>query len=135
MSVLTEVFLKSQFCKHIDLALQFLKFLLYFLVVACTACGILVDLPAVEARSPNHWEVPKKILKDRKVRMSLLNGPPWWLSGKESACNSGDLASIPGLGRSPGVGHGNPFQYSCLENSMDGGAWLQSMGLQRVRHD
>ena len=36
--------------------------------------------------------------------------------GKESACNEGDLGSIPGLGRSPGGGHGNPLQYSCLEN-------------------
>ena len=38
-------------------------------------------------------------------------------AGKESACNAGDLGSIPGLRRSPGGGHGNPFQYSCLENS------------------
>ena len=37
--------------------------------------------------------------------------------GKESACNAGDLSSIPGLGRWPGGGHGNPLQYSCLENS------------------
>ena len=36
--------------------------------------------------------------------------------GKESTCNVGDLGSIPGLGRSPGKGHGNPLQYSCLEN-------------------
>ena len=43
--------------------------------------------------------------------------------GKESACNGGDLSLIPGLGRSPGGGHGNPLQYSCLENSMDRGAW------------
>ena len=43
--------------------------------------------------------------------------------GKESACNSGDMGSIPGLGRSPGEGNGNPLQYSCLENPMDGGAW------------
>ena len=43
-------------------------------------------------------------------------------NGKESACNAGDLGSIPGLGRSPGEGHGNPLQYSCLENPMDGGA-------------
>ena len=42
---------------------------------------------------------------------------------KASACNAGDLGSIPGLGRSPGEGHGNPLQYSCLENSMDRGAW------------
>ena len=43
--------------------------------------------------------------------------------GKESACSTGDLGSIPGCGRSPGEGYGNPVQYSCLENSMDGGAW------------
>ena len=42
---------------------------------------------------------------------------------KESACNVGDLGSIPGLGRSPGEGHGNPLQYSCLENPIDRGAW------------
>ena len=41
---------------------------------------------------------------------------------KESACNAGDLGSIPGLGRSPGEGHGNPLKYSCLENPMDRGA-------------
>ena len=40
-----------------------------------------------------------------------------------SACNAGDLGSIPGLGRSPGEGNGNPIQYSCLENLMDTGAW------------
>ena len=43
--------------------------------------------------------------------------------GKESACSVGDQGSILGLGRSPGAGHGNPHQYSCLENSMDRGAW------------
>ena len=42
---------------------------------------------------------------------------------KESACNDGDLGLIPGLGRSPRGGHGNPLQYSCLENPMDRGAW------------
>ena len=43
--------------------------------------------------------------------------------GKESACSEGDLGSIPGLGRSPGEGNGNPLQCSCLENSMDRGVW------------
>ena len=43
--------------------------------------------------------------------------------GKESACNAGDLSSIPGLGRSPGEGNGNPLQYSCLENPMERGPW------------
>ena len=42
---------------------------------------------------------------------------------KESACNAGDLSSIPGSGRSPGEENDYPYQYSCLENSMDGGAW------------
>ena len=46
-----------------------------------------------------------------------------WLSSKESACNAGDPGSIPGLGSSPGEGHGNPLQDSCLENSMARGAW------------
>ena len=41
---------------------------------------------------------------------------------KESACNAGDPGLIPGSGKSPGEGNGNPFQYSCLENSMDRGA-------------
>jgi len=43
-------------------------------------------------------------------------GFPGRSAGKESACNAGDPSSIPGLGRSPGGGHGNPLQYSCLEN-------------------
>ena len=55
---------------------------------------------------------------------------------KESACNAGDLGSIPGSGRSPGEGNVNPFQYPCLEKSMDRGACgLQSMGSQRIGHN
>ena len=46
-------------------------------------------------------------------------GLPWWLDGKVSAYSAGDPGSIPGLGRSPGEGNGNPLQYSCLENSME----------------
>ena len=48
---------------------------------------------------------------------------PWWLRGKESACEAGYLSTIPGTGRTPGEGNGNPLQYSCLEDSMDRGAW------------
>ena len=60
---------------------------------------------------------------------------PWWLSRKESTCSVRDLGLIPGLGRFPGGGHGNPLQSSGLENPMARGAWqLQSMGSQRVRH-
>ena len=46
-----------------------------------------------------------------------------------------DAGLIPGSGRSPGGGNGSPLQYSCLENPMDRGAWLQSIGSQRVKHD
>ena len=60
-------------------------------------------------------------------------GFPGGSDGKESACNVGDPGLIPWLGRSPGEGNGYPLQYSCLENSMDRGAWqLQFMGWQRV---
>ena len=56
--------------------------------------------------------------------------------GIESACNAGDPGSIPGLGRSPGGGHNNPLQYSCLENFMERGAWWATvLGVQRVGHD
>ena len=50
-------------------------------------------------------------------------GFPGGSMGKESASNAGDWGSIPGSGRSPGEGNGNPLEYSCLENSMDRGAW------------
>ena len=56
--------------------------------------------------------------------------------GKESACNVGDLGSIPGLGRSPGEGNGNPLQYSCLENPMDRGARQATVhGVARAGYD
>ena len=53
----------------------------------------------------------------------LYLGFPGGSEDKASACNAGDLGSIPGLGRSPGEGNGNPLQYSCLESPMDRGAW------------
>ena len=52
--------------------------------------------------------------------------------GKESTCNVGDLSSIPGLGRSPGGGHSNLFQCSCLENPMGRGAWRVTKGQKRL---
>ena len=51
-----------------------------------------------------------------------MMGFPGGSDGKASACNAGDLGSIPGSGRSPGEGNGNPLQHSCLENPMDGEA-------------
>ena len=66
-------------------------------------------------------------MKNKNKRNSVLNenqtfniGAPGGSEGKESACSAG---SVPGSGLSPGEGNGNPFQYSCLENPMDGGAW------------
>ena len=54
---------------------------------------------------------------------------------KASAYNVGDPGSIPGLERSPGEGNGNPLQYSCLENPMDGGAWWAAVhGVAKSQH-
>ena len=59
---------------------------------------------------------------------------PGGSDGKASARNAGDLGSIPGLGRSPGEGNGNPLQHSCLENSMDGEAWWATVhGILQAR--
>ena len=65
---------------------------------------------------------PRTMLKKWKKKSAcyeLIGGS----EGKESACNAGDLGLIPGLGRSPGEVNCYPLQYSCLENSMDRGAW------------
>ena len=61
--------------------------------------------------------------KKQYCMTSRIWGFPGRSDGKESTCNARDLASIPGLGRSPGGGHGNPPQYSCLESPMDKGSW------------
>ena len=61
-------------------------------------------------------------------------GFPGGSDGKVSAYNAGDLGLIPGSGRSPGEGNGNPLQFSCLENPTDGAGRLQSMESQRVGH-
>ena len=59
----------------------------------------------------------------RPTRFTKIQGFPGGSDGKEATCNAGDLASIPGSGRSPGDGNGNPLWYSCLENPVDRGAW------------
>ena len=61
------------------------------------------------------------VTSERKRQSARLS--PCSLVSKESACNAGDLGSMPGLGRSPGEGNGNPLQYPCLENPTDRGAW------------
>ena len=78
------------------------------------------DRGEVEARSyreDSASEFPECFI-DKHVL--LLQGLP---GGSESACNAGDPGSIPGLGKYSGEGNGNPLQYSCLENSIDRGAW------------
>ena len=72
--------------------------------------------------------IPRSYLIDSWLKQSLfsakeLQGFPSSSVGKEPACNAEDPGSIPGSGRSPEEGIGNPFQYSCLENFMDRGAW------------
>ena len=80
--------------------------------------------------------IPQKaVLSFMKERLPFQGFPHNSVS-KESACNAGDLGSIPGWGRSSGKVNGNPHQYSCLENSMD--RWTQQAtihGLARVRQD
>ena len=64
--------------------------------------------------------------------MGFLGGS----DGKESTCNAGDLGLIPGSGRSSGIGNGYPHQYSCLENSIDRGAWQATVHeVKSVGHD
>jgi len=66
----------------------------------------------------------------------MVEGFPSSSAGKESACNVGDLGSIPGLGKSPGGGHGNPLQYSCRENPHGQRSLVgYSPWGRRVRHD
>ena len=62
-------------------------------------------------------------LKLQSFQFKVEMGFPGGSDGKESACNAGDLGSIPGLGRSPREGNDNPLQYTCLENPMGRGAW------------
>ena len=74
--------------------------------------------PAMRETRLNSWVWNIRWRRDR-LPTSVFLGFPCSSAGKESACNAGDLGSIPGLGRSPGEGNGYPLQYSGLENPMD----------------
>ena len=64
-----------------------------------------------------------------------IRGIPWWLSGKEPVCSAGDVGSIPESGRSSREGNGNPFQYSCLGNPINRGAWWAAVhGVTKESH-
>ena len=70
-----------------------------------------------------HKGTEKCICKDPEHLRSYIQGFSGDSDSKQSSRNAGDLGLIPGSGRSPGEGHGNPLQYSCLENPRDRGAW------------
>ena len=75
----------------------------------------------------NNWKCPGSgPIIYNQVNKNVCLGFPGDSDGKESACNVGDLGSIPGSGRSPGEGNGYPLQYSGLGNPMDIGAWWAS---------
>ena len=78
----------------------------------------------LHCRQPQFYSWVGKICwrRDRPPTPVFL-GFPCGSASKESACNVGDLGSIPGLGRFPGEGHGSPLQHSFLENSIDRGVW------------
>ena len=74
--------------------------------------------------------------KESDVTFTFTLGFPYSSVGKESACNAGHPGLTPMLGRYLGEGNGNSFQYSCLDNLMDRGAWQTTVyGVARVRHD
>ena len=86
--------------------------------------GVTLQLPS--------WSAPKKVIRTLRASQVVL-------VVKNLPANAGDIRDaglIPGSGRSPGEGHDNPLQYSCLENPMDEEPdWPQSIGLPRVGHD
>ena len=86
---------------------------------------IVIGRTVAEAEAPLLWHM---MWRARWLPCSSVS--------KESACNTGDLGSIPGSGRSPREGNGNPLQYSCLENPMDRGAWWATVHVvARVGHN
>ena len=93
-------------------------------------------LSCIGRRMLYHWVTREAHIFIHTHIHTHIRGFPYNSISKESACNAGDLCLIPGLGRSPGEGNGNPLQCSWLENSMDGGAWQVTVhGVSRVRHD
>ena len=78
-------------------------------------------------------ETPVRFLgQEDRLPTAVFMGFPGGSDGNESACSAVVPASVPGLGRSPGEGHDNRLQYSCLENSMDRGAWRATVhGVER----
>ena len=81
-------------------------------------------------------DLGKKQIPVNTGNYASLRGFPEGSHGKAFACSAGDRVLIPGLGRSPGEGNGNPLQYACLENPMDRGAWQATVhGVTRVGYN
>ena len=87
--------------------------------LCCRFCFLFLE--KLQKNPPSWRDPPDSHLIDRDVSIAWIF--PGGSDGKESACKEGDLGSIPGSGRSPGEGSDYHLQYSCLENSMDRGAW------------
>ena len=85
---------------------------------------------STDLSKPGIWSIHFGLI----LELDLGLGITQWLNGKESACNAGDTASIPKSGRSPGGGHGNALQYSCLKNPLDRGAWQATVhGVPKIQ--
>ena len=113
-----QIFLKEKIFKY------------YLINIRASLIAQLVNnLPATQGTLV--WFLGKIRWRRHRLPTLVFWGFPCGSAGKESACNAGDLGSIPGLGESPGEGKGYQFQYSGLENSMD----CIAMRLQRVGHD
>ena len=88
---------------------------------------------ALHIRWPKYWSFSLSISPSNEYSWLILDFPGG-SDGKASAYNAGDPGSIPASGRSPGEGNGDPLQYSCLENPMDGGAWYPTIhGVEKSR--
>ena len=112
--------------------------LLYFMdpyLLTAIPLALQVKQPQIE----NIWEKIAEISKKENLNLLCIRQLFAFPGGsvvKNPPATAGDRSWIPGWGRSPGEGNGNPLQYSWLENYMDRGAWwAQSIGSQRVRHN
>ena len=89
----------------------------------------------LKAKSSSFSVFEAVLLIELGQRRLESEGFPCGSDGKNPSANAGDVGLIPGSGRYPGEGNGNPFQYSCLENSMERGAWWATVIRVTVRHN
>ena len=112
----------SKFEKHdkVDF-IVYIFTVIYIFVGASLVAQLVKNLPAMQ-ETPIQFLGQEDPWRRGGPCNSVFMGFPGGSDGKESACKGGDLGLIPGSGRAPGIGNGNPPQYSCLENSMNRGA-------------